>query len=152
MRGKPLVDQSRGEMKAASESLRKAPREASQFVFRPVGVRRNADDKLDRLPFLYQGGNRRKPGAIVLAANGGEGMRDAYRQIADRNPDAFFTEVERQDGAGAWSEEQGVRRQSTCELGAFAPLSSFLSLFAFPLSPHTLPVFQAWPACSERRA
>jgi hypothetical protein len=100
MRGEPLVDQPRGEMKAPSESLRKAPREASQFVFRPVGVGRNADDKFDRLPFPYQSRNRRKPGAIVLAANDGEGMRNAYREVADRNANAFFAEVERQNRSG----------------------------------------------------
>lgn len=69
-------------------------------MFRLVGMRRNPDDKLDRFPFPYQFRDRREPGAIILRANGGEGMRNSDRKVADRNANAFFAEVECQNRSG----------------------------------------------------
>jgi len=100
MRAQPLVDQPRGEAEAACKALRKAPREASQFVFRVIGMGWNADDKLDRFPFLDQRRDDRKPGAIILGTDGGERVRDSDRQIADRNANAFFAEVECENRSG----------------------------------------------------
>jgi hypothetical protein len=97
VRSEPLVDEPGSETKAAFKPLRKAARKASQGVFRAIGVGRNTDDELDRLPFLEQRRDGRKAGAIILGADRGERVRDPDRQVTYRNPDAFFTEVECQN-------------------------------------------------------
>ena len=79
-------------------------------MLRAIGMGRNADDQLDRFPFLDQGRNGCKPGAIVLGTDSGERMRDAERQVAERNANAFFAKIECQHGSGSGAAGEGGTR------------------------------------------
>lgn len=100
VRGEPLVNEPDRDVEAALEAPREAARQSGELVFAVVGRKRDADNQHDRMPLRDDRGNGREPAAIVLGAQRSERMRDPDLQIADRDTDALFAEVECENRAG----------------------------------------------------
>ena len=99
-RRKALVNERNRQGETAFEPARKPPRKTAQFVFRAVGMHGEPDHEPHGPPFHDKLRDFIESARILFGRDRREGMRDAHRQVADRDADAFFAEIEGEDRAG----------------------------------------------------
>ena len=111
-RGEPLVHELRAEAEAAVEALREAAGEPADRVLGAVGVHGDPDHQPRRPPLGDKLPDRGKPHAVLDGGDGGEGVREARLEIADRDADALGAEVKGQDRSGPGERREGRGERS----------------------------------------
>jgi len=105
--GEAFVDQLGANAITSVQALREAPCESAHFVFRSVRVARHADHQQHGMPFRNDVGDCGETTAVVFGGNDGERMRSVQLEVADCHADAFFAEVEGEDGAASRVRREG---------------------------------------------
>ena len=142
---KPFVDQMSVDAETPLETLRETAAQPAHIVLRAVSVRRQPDHEACRPPFPDQCRDGGETGAIVHRPKRGQGMSKSGLEVPDRNADALFAEIERENrprpraSGRRWAVSGQDVWGSHC-----AGIAYGLSLAAFR--------GQACPACSDRLA
>ena len=109
MRRKALVDKHHWQPEPSLELACEAPCSRRHVVLGAIGMHGQADDQKRWFPLVDQSADGGEALIVFLCRNGGQGMRQGHRSIADGDSDPSRTKIEGEDAA-RWSRGRLGRR------------------------------------------